>query len=44
MWLLIVSWQQLWPEQWRRLTPYILLVAVAIFDLAALLTLVRFYY
>jgi len=43
-WLLIVGWRQLWPEQWRRLTLYILLVAVAIFDLAALLTLVRFYY
>jgi hypothetical protein len=44
MWLLIVSWQQLWPEQWRRLAAYILLITTGVFDLIAMLTLVRFYY
>jgi len=43
-WLLIVGWRQLWPMRWRRLAVYILLITTGVFDLIAMLTLVRFYY
>lgn len=44
IWLAALGWQHLWPEWWRPYTPYILLVLLAIFDVAALIALVSFYY
>lgn len=44
IWLAALGWQHLWPERWRPYTPYGLLVILAVFDVAALIALVSFYY
>ncbi|ABY34721.1 MAG TPA: DUF2142 domain-containing protein [Chloroflexus aurantiacus] len=44
IWLLAAGWQQLWPARWQPLTPYLLLAIITVFDMAALATLVTFYY
>ncbi len=44
IWLLALGWQQLWPERWRSHTPYVLVAIFGIVDLAAIWTLITFYY
>ncbi|WP_322511288.1 glycosyltransferase family 39 protein [Chloroflexus sp.] len=44
IWLLALGWQHLWPERWRPYTPFILVSTFAVFDVAALIALITFYY
>jgi hypothetical protein len=41
MWLLLLGWQHLWPERWQPLMFSILIGLFAVFDMVAIVTIVR---